>query len=801
MSRGVFSLGGVLKAKFAEQYTVMLDGGLRCTGLMRKNAPKLDFGLDLYEQVVAETREEDLDLQCYLPILEAGAHNFTVRVKHYTESVIQSPGDTHTLPFRERNEGLGYAMIAQDKPWSIDQTWNVGHDLVSAAGAEVYTVLVVPQIASISTQQSGLLGRQTVVIRGSGFSPASGAKGCSGNVVKLAGVGCAVTSCTHNELHCIAGRASAAGAETAAPFASTFGLRQVTYSSRSKPPNFPTTLLRQSDAAFTGAMVSSIYEKEAAIGLPVQSEHLIGVFVAPLSAWYSFYVASADSCQLQIGMTDVLGIFPEFTWTQCASENRECSCFGHVRYGKAGTFTAPTPVDGSVGCNNNVFGDPLPGVGKICECSTNYGDEEDIGLIQQHSDIGARCTRDPQVDYFSDSRHQTDQIYMLAGARHAFDLKHWSPRSTGDSKGTVKVAVRIHDPPVAKTKEENQYHSVRERQMVMVDLVEQPEIVELSFSNVDPSSYILFQRVLWGNDQVYNYETQEYETQRVNRMRQSTPIGLNDANGTELLLSVLKSTYANPINCPEITVTRTGGDDLGWVNFQIQTGCTPRPAYQHYNDIGAFLAYNLVSNYTDDASEPSSNDTSTDADAGLEGIQLPTVRSSGFFTVSFDGIDQVSLDVRQIHNTNYVEGKLELFNNVEVADVKRWNYYAQCSNGRSRTCLQFGFTVVFQAPSGVDYPLMQIGYNNTVRPYPSEDRGSVTVVSTTLVDGVTADLFYDPIPGHMFEAAPIHGISKAVHRAYLFAVQCSNWACTSLLLRFLCHGSSRKFHQGCNGTV
>ena len=744
MSRGVFSLGGVLKAKFAEQYTVMVDG-LRCTGLMRKGAPKLDFGLDLYEQVVAETREEDLDLQCYLPILEAGAHNFTVRVKHYTESVIQSPGDTHTLPFRGRDEGLGNAMIAQDKPWSIAQAWNVGHDLVIAAGAEVYTVLVVPQIASISTQKSGLLGRQTVVIRGSGFSPASGTKGCSGNVVKLAGVGCAVTSCTHNELHCIVGRASAAGAETAAPFASTFGLRQVTYASLSMPPMFPTTSGRQSDAAFTGAVVSSLFEKAAGIGMLVRSEHLMGVFVAPLSAWYSFYVASAENCQLQIGLTDVLvDISSESTWSRCATETLTCTCVGHVRYGKAGTFTLPTPVDGSIGCNNVVFGDPLPAVGKICECSTNY--------IQQQSDIGATCTSDPYNDYFSNSRHQTDQIYMLAGARHAFDLKHWNPTSIHGNKGTVKAAVRIHDPPVAKTKEENQYHSVRERQMVMLDLVEQPEIVELSFSNVDPSSYIVFQRVLWGNDQVYNYETQEYETQWVNRMRQSAPIGLNDANGTGLLLQVLRSSYANPINCQQITVTRTGGDDVGWVSFRIQTGCTPR-SNGIVNELGRFLAHNLVSNYTDDASEPGSNDTSTDANAELEVIQLPTMTTSGFFTVSFDGIDEVSLDVRRIHHRGYVKSKLELFNNVEAADVRTWNYFAR---------LQFGFIVVFQG--GENHPLMQIGYNYTVRPYPSEKRGSVSVVATTLVDGVSADLFYDPIPGYMFEAAPIHGISQAAHR-------------------------------------
>ena len=303
VSRGLFSLGGVLKAKFAEQYVVLFDGGLRCTGLMRKNAPKLAFGLDLYEQVVAETRDEELDLQCYLPILEAGRHNFTVQVKHYTESVIQSPGDTHTLPFRDHDEGLGRAILFENKAWTISSTWSHGRDLVRAAGSEVYTVHVVPQIASISTQRSGLLGRQTMVIRGSGFSPASGKEGCTNNVIRLAGVECAVTSCTHDELHCIVGRAAGAGAETAAPFTSTFGLRRVSYDAATRPADVPAGAFR-TDGTFAEGMLSSVFTLQAAIGARVRSEHLLGFFVAPVSAWYSFYVASADACELKIGQTN-----------------------------------------------------------------------------------------------------------------------------------------------------------------------------------------------------------------------------------------------------------------------------------------------------------------------------------------------------------------------------------------------------------------------------------------------------------------------------------------------------------------
>ena len=358
---------------------------------------------------------------------------------------------------------------------------------------------------------------------------------------------------------------------------------------------------------------------------------------------------------------------------------------------------------------------------------------------------------------------------LQAGHRHAFDLKHWTPRNSG----TVKAAVRIHDPPVSKTKAELQYHSVRERQSVAINLVTQPEIVELSFDNIHPSSFIKFQRVVWGYDQVYNYTSLEYDSVNVHRLRESAPIGLNDANGTGLLTTVLKSHFANPINCQSMSVARTGGDAHGWVKFRITTHCLPRLRDSTFNVLGNYLdATNLISNYTggpevdeesgsgdesgsgsgdesgsgDDEPTPAPTWSPTTADVQarvntIEWIQLPTVRASGSFAVSLDGVDQVVLDVRNLHRGDYVKNKMQLFNNVMKVEVKRVGNYGHAN---------FGFRVEFIAPQGADYPLMQINAANT-RPYPSENRGSITVVATDLVDGNAADLFYDPIPDYMFE--------------------------------------------------
>lgn len=59
------------------------------------------------------------------------------------------------------------------------------------------------------------------------------------------------------------------------------------------------------------------------------------------------------------------------TWTQCAVEWGNCSVptTSQVRYGLNGTYVTKTAT-GSIACNNDVFGDPLPGGDKVCEYSS-----------------------------------------------------------------------------------------------------------------------------------------------------------------------------------------------------------------------------------------------------------------------------------------------------------------------------------------------------------------------------------------------------------------------------------------------
>merc|ERR1712139_297315 len=51
----------------------------------------------------------------------------------------------------------------------------------------------------------------------------------------------------------------------------------------------------------------------------------------------------------------------------CAREGGTCKCNGAVTYGAKGKFRTK-PAGGSIGCNNGVFGDPVPGTVKACYC-------------------------------------------------------------------------------------------------------------------------------------------------------------------------------------------------------------------------------------------------------------------------------------------------------------------------------------------------------------------------------------------------------------------------------------------------
>jgi len=56
------------------------------------------------------------------------------------------------------------------------------------------------------------------------------------------------------------------------------------------------------------------------------------------------------------------------TWKKCADEHKYCKCNGAIRYGKGTKWSKPRTASGTIKCSNSVFGDPLYGTFKECQC-------------------------------------------------------------------------------------------------------------------------------------------------------------------------------------------------------------------------------------------------------------------------------------------------------------------------------------------------------------------------------------------------------------------------------------------------
>ena len=255
-----------------------------CAGIMRKDAPQLQFGLD-YEQEIAKSWTEDLDVTCYLPELEAGRYNYTVMVNHLAPGVIVSDdNEAGTKMLKGPKDGLGYGRF--------------GEKLVSARGGDAKLFLVLPQTEELSTQKSGKFGGHLVTITGSGFDTAAD---CADNDVRLSGIKCRVLSCTGTELQCVAGPANPLEYVPPAPFVSTHGLDATTHAGVFDKVAGQVSGVAMTTTTWHDPMVGGFKVPIKRYG--VTSLKLSGYFVAPYSAYYSFYsFGDVESyCSLSVG--------------------------------------------------------------------------------------------------------------------------------------------------------------------------------------------------------------------------------------------------------------------------------------------------------------------------------------------------------------------------------------------------------------------------------------------------------------------------------------------------------------------
>lgn len=133
---------------------------------------------------------------------------------------------------------------------------------------------------------------------------------------------------------------------------------------------------------------------------------------------------------------------PASTWTKCADERQICSFSGtrQVRYGLNGTYAYRTATD-SIACNNAVFGDPLPGIPKVCEYEGSASSTDCNAIVDQCFDLTAtqvtryRGDKSAAASYTFDDGYPSSAtiatIFENRGLRATFFI---IPGSTADSQ-------------------------------------------------------------------------------------------------------------------------------------------------------------------------------------------------------------------------------------------------------------------------------------------------------------------------------------------------------------------------------
>lgn len=147
------------------------------------------------------------------------------------------------------------------------------------------------------------------------------------------------------------------------------------------------------------------------------------------------------------------------TWTTCATEGQRCSFTGtrNVRYGANGVWATKqvTASNGGVMCSNDVFGDPIWGVGKSCqlESTTTTTPPPTSTTWTLCAYEGSRCsfTGTRQVRYGVDSRWVTREITASNGGVSCMNSVFGDP-ALGSAKrcelgGTTSGGGTTQQPP------------------------------------------------------------------------------------------------------------------------------------------------------------------------------------------------------------------------------------------------------------------------------------------------------------------------------------------------------------------
>ena len=129
----------------------------------------------------------------------------------------------------------------------------------------------------------------------------------------------------------------------------------------------------------------------------------------------------------------------------CAGEGDSCSCNGFVQFGRGSEWTRPRQIAGSISCSVDAFGvDPLPGVGKYCECQdTTSAAAPELIAVTKDIRYGANINRRPRFG-------KDDSTASISETKETLHLDLYRPQQWADfaepmrSQPTRPAVVVVH---------------------------------------------------------------------------------------------------------------------------------------------------------------------------------------------------------------------------------------------------------------------------------------------------------------------------------------------------------------------
>lgn len=126
----------------------------------------------------------------------------------------------------------------------------------------------------------------------------------------------------------------------------------------------------------------------------------------------------------------------------CGGEDDTCVCNGFVQFGRGSEWTRPRPVSGRIICSVDAFGsDPMPGVGKYCECQNNPDARPELIAVTKDIRYGANINRRPKFgkDDRIASNSETREVLRLDLYRPQQWTEFAEPMSSNPTRPAVVV--------------------------------------------------------------------------------------------------------------------------------------------------------------------------------------------------------------------------------------------------------------------------------------------------------------------------------------------------------------------------